>query len=58
MLLGEKGKSKYYILFILTPFYFKLYTKDIFLGLVVYIRIRIYYTLIYNLVLLAILISI
>ena len=37
-------------------FYFKLYIKDMFLGLAVYIRAKIYYILAYNLALLAILI--
>ena len=47
-----------YILLTLNSFYFRLYTKDIFLGLVLYVRVRIYYALARNLVLLAILISI
>jgi hypothetical protein len=46
-----------YILLTLNSFYFRLYAKDIFLGLALYIRVRIYYTLARNLVLLAILIS-
>ena len=41
----------------LNSFCFKLYVKDIFLGLVVRIRARIYCALVRNLVLLAILIS-
>ena len=39
-------------------FYFKLYIKDVFVGLIVRVRARIYYALAYNLVLLVILISI
>ena len=54
MLLVEGGK---YILLTLNSFYFRLYTKDIFLGLVLYVRVRIYYALARNLALLAILIS-
>ena len=46
-----------YILLTLNSFYFRLYTKDIFLGLVLYVRVRIYYALARNLALLAILIS-
>ena len=48
MLLGRGGIT-------LNSFCFKLYIKDIFLGLVVYIRAKICYILICNLVLLAIL---
>jgi len=53
MLLGEK---EYYIFFILYIFYFKLYTINIFKGLVVYIRVKIYYILARNLILLILLI--
>ena len=52
-----KGE-RYYILFILNFFYFKLYTINIFKGLVVYIKVKIYYILACNSVLLIILISI
>ena len=47
----------YYILLTLNSFYFRLYAKDIFLGLALYVRVRIYYALVYNSVLLVILIS-
>ena len=42
----------------LNSFYFGLYIKDIFLGLIAHIRVRIYYVLAHNLALLVILISI
>jgi len=45
-----------YILLTLNSFYIRLYIKDIFLGLAVYVRARTYYALAYNLALLAILI--
>jgi len=51
-----KGKG-YYIFFILNFFYFKLYIINIFKGLTARVRVRIYYILARNLVLLAILIS-
>ena len=52
-----KGKkSEYSIFLILNFFCFSLYTKNIFLDLVVCVRVRIYYILVYNLALLAILI--
>ena len=47
----------YYILLILNSFYFRLYAKDIFLGLAARVRVRIYYILARNSALLAILIS-
>jgi hypothetical protein len=46
-----------YILLTLNSFYFRLYAKDVFLGLVARVRVRIYYALAHNSVLLAILIS-
>ena len=51
-----KGKG-YYILFTLNSFYFKLYIINIFKGLVVRVKVKIYYILARNLVLLTILIS-
>ena len=51
------GRGEYYILLTLNSFYFKLYAKDVFLGLVVRVRVRIYYALARNSALLAILIS-
>ena len=53
-LLGGEG---YYILFTLNFFYFRLYTANIFKGLIVYIRVKTYCALARNLVLLVILIS-
>jgi len=53
-LLKKKG---YYILLTLNSFYFKLYTINIFKGLVVRVRVKTYYILARNLALLAILIS-
>jgi hypothetical protein len=47
-----------YILLTLNSFYFRLYAKDIFLGLALRVRVRIYCALARNLALLAILISI
>jgi hypothetical protein len=46
-----------YTLLTLNSFYFRLYVKDIFLGLVLRVRVRIYCVLARNSVLLAILIS-
>ena len=53
-LLKEKG---YYILPTLNSFYFKLYTINIFKGLVARVRVKTYYALAHNSVLLIILIS-
>jgi len=50
-------KGEHYILFILNSFYFKLYIKKIFSGLVAYKGVKTYCVLACNLVLLAILIS-
>jgi hypothetical protein len=46
-----------YTLLTLNSFYFRLYAKDVFLGLVLRVRVRICYALARNLALLAILIS-
>jgi len=54
MLLVKGGN---YTLFTLNSFCFRLYAKDIFLGLALRVRVRTYYTLTRNSVLLAILIS-
>ena len=47
----------YYILLTLNSFYFRLYAKDVFLGLELRVRVRTCYALARNSVLLAILIS-
>ena len=46
-----------YALLTLNSFYFRLYAKDVFLGLALRVRVRIYYALARNSALLAILIS-
>ena len=50
-------RGRNYTLLTLNSFYFRLYAKDIFLGLVLSVRVRTYCALARNLALLAILIS-